>query len=86
MSRERRGYERSSVQIEFYCYSDGHRFDSASIDISPSGVFLRTSDDVPEASRLVIVPKDEHSRDFPVMLLGMVTRRQAGPSPGLGVR
>ena len=83
---ERRGYERSNVQIDFYCYIDGHRFDSASIDISPSGVFLRTDDDVPEAARLVIVPKKEHSKDFPVMLLGMVTRKQEEPSPGLGVR
>ena len=74
------------MQIEFYCYVDGHRFDSASIDISPSGVFLRTDDDVPEAARLVIVPKDEHSKDFPVMLLGMVARRQEEPAPGLGVR
>ena len=74
--RERRRFERVRSNIQFHCYVDGHRFDSSALDVSAAGALLRTSDEVRDNAIVMIVPKDEARRDFPVMLIGTVVRAQ----------
>lgn len=83
---ERRQFPRFSAALEFYCYIDGDRFDSVSVDLSPAGVFLRTAVKVRPGAIVMLVPKDEAAKDFPVMLIGRMVRKQLSPAaPGYGV-
>jgi len=72
--------------MEFYCYIDGHRFDSASLNISSGGAFLQTDADIRPGAMLMVVPKKEAQKEFPVAVFGKVARRQSGASEGLGVK
>ena len=82
---ERRQHQRIDKQVEFFCYIDGHRFDSASVNLSAGGAFLRTEDRIREGAMLMIVPKKEARAEFPVALFGKVARRIAGPEGGMGI-
>ena len=83
---ERRQHRRTKQAIDFYCYIDGLRFDSASIDISTGGALLKTGDPVRRDATVMIIPKDEAVRKFPVMLVGAVVRQQEGSNQGVGIR
>ena len=83
---ERRQHPRLLKDIEFYCYVDGERFDSASVDISAGGAFLSTDDDLRMNAPVLIFPKAEKGKEQPAMLVGRVVRRQMGPGAGLGVQ
>jgi len=83
---ERRQHTRLLKDIDFYCYVDGERFDSASVDISAGGAFLATEDDLRMDASVLIFPKAEKGKEQPAMLVGRVVRRQMGASPGLGVQ
>ncbi len=82
---ERRKHERVAKELRFHCYIDGNRFDSASVNISQGGAFLRTSDPIPTDSVVVAVPHQQFLKDFPVMLVGKVLRREDASDKGLGV-
>ncbi len=84
---EKRQFSRFASALEFYCYIDGDRFDTVSVGISPSGVFLETMAKVRRGAIVMLVPKNEAAHDFPVMLIGRVIRRQRPPeAPGYGVQ
>jgi hypothetical protein len=80
---ERRKHERVQREVSFHCYIDGQRFDSASVNISSGGAFLKTPDLIPPDSVVVVVPKQQFLTEFPVMLVGKVLRRDE--SKGLGI-
>ena len=82
---ERRGHERTDRSVEFYCYVDGQRFDSESLDISAGGALLRTEDDIPQKVPVIVVPKSANPRKSVIMLVGTVVRRQQKPA-GIGIR
>lgn len=84
---ERRLFPRLQSAVEFFCYIDGDRFDSVSVDISPSGVFLATTDAIRKGAIVMLVPKKEGAKNFPVMLIGRVVRKQVPPEvAGYGVQ
>lgn len=82
----RRQHVRVSKEVDFYCYVDGQRFDSASVDISAGGAFLSTADELRIGAVVLIFPKPEKGKDNPAMLVGRVVRAQAQAPQGLGVR
>ncbi len=82
---ERRKHDRVQKEIRFHCYIDGIRFDSASVNISQGGAFLRTKDPIPTDSVVVAVPRQQYLKDYPVMLVGKVLRRQKNSDQGLGL-
>jgi hypothetical protein len=84
MTNERRQHDRVQKEVQFCCYIDGQRFDSASVNISGGGAFLKTRDSIPPETVVVVVPKDHHIKQFPVMLVGKVLRRQED-AQGLGI-
>ncbi len=81
---ERRKHERVQRELSFNCYIDGQRFDSASVNISSGGAFLKTADLIPPDSVVVVVPQQKFLKEFPVMLVGKVLRRDE-KSKGLGI-
>jgi hypothetical protein len=84
---ERRVFPRIEREISFYCYIDGNRFDTVSVDVSSAGVFLKTKDDIRPSAVVMVVPKEESARLFPVMLIGKIVRRVETPEMcGYGVR
>lgn len=82
---ERRKHDRVQKEIRFHCYIDGNRFDSASVNLSQGGAFLRTQDPIPTDSVVVAVPRQQYLQEFPVMLVGKVLRRQNSSDKGLGL-
>lgn len=85
-SHEKRQHLRILKRVDFYCYVDGQRFDSASVDVSAGGAFLATDDDLRLGAVVLIFPKPEKGMENPAMLVGRVMRRQQAPRVGLGVR
>lgn len=85
MRDERRQHERHQKVIRFQCYIDGHRFDTASLDISTGGAFLETDDDIRMGAVVMIVPVREMKKKLPVVLVGTVVRKQLDPTAGLGI-
>lgn len=93
---DRRQHDRKQRTLDFYCYIDGVRFDSPSLDISEGGAFLATADPVPMDATVVLVPKaiKENRRSgaaakagpHRVLLVGRVVRRQAAPRVGVGIQ
>ena len=86
MVDERRQHERHKKAIRFQCYIDGHRFDTASLDISTGGAFLETDDDIRLGAVVMIVPVREMKKKVPVVLVGSVARHQESPAKGLGIK
>jgi len=84
--RERRQHQRIRAEIDFYCYIDGLRFDSASIDVSSGGALLQTADAIRKNAMVMIIPKDDALKKFPVMLVGTVIRHHEDPHQGLGIQ
>ena len=82
MKKDRRTGRRVGRRIDFNCYINGHRFDSASLDVSRGGALLSTPDPIDIGARLMIVPNGEESGVLPIMLVGHVVRNAGG---GLGV-
>ncbi len=92
---DRRQHTRKQRTLDFYCYIDGVRFDSPSLDISEGGAFLATRDPIPIGATVVVVPKalQEQRRAAPsstsgahrVLLVGRVVRRQGAPRVGVGI-
>ena len=82
---ERRKHDRVAKELRFHCYIDGNRFDSATVNISQGGAFLRTPDPIPTGAVVVAVPHQQFLKDYPVMLVGKVLRRQNASDKGLGV-
>lgn len=80
MTDDRRVHQRLPCELEFYCCIDGCRFDGAAVDISGGGVLLATDARIRIGAKVLVVPKKEVMRTFPVMLPGNVVRRQAGTS------
>ena len=85
MADDRRQHERRQKVIRFQCYIDGHRFDTASLDISTGGAFLETDDDIRMGAVVMIVPVREMKKKLPVVLVGTVVRKQLDPTAGLGI-
>ena len=81
-AQERRGAERHDVRRWSCCYLDGNRFDTESLDISASGVFLETDRQVPRGAPMVVV--FDQDAGTPIYLVGRVVRQQKNPA-GLGV-
>ena len=86
MDRDRRQHQRHQKQIPFYCYIDGHRFDTDSMDVSAGGAFMASDDDVRLGAVVMIVPKREMKKRLPVVLVGVVRRHQQQPVTGLGIQ
>jgi len=73
--------------VNFFCYVDGIRFDSASLDISAGGAFLLTRDKLRIGQAVMVMPKKEKGRGLPIVLIGRVVRTQiGGENSGLGVQ
>jgi hypothetical protein len=86
MSRDKRQFERKKKTIDFYCYIDGQRFDSESMDISAGGAFLRTFDPLGVGQPVILIPKREREKRLAVVLVGRIMRAQETPFPGVGIR
>jgi hypothetical protein len=84
-SSDRRRFPRYEKQIDFYCYVNGQRFDSSSVDMSRGGAYLETNDEPQPHSLVVIVPKALRTRQSAVALVGAVRRSGAHPVRGVGV-
>jgi hypothetical protein len=82
---ERRRWPRSKVAIDFYCYLDGHRFDSVSVDVSSGGLLLNTPESLRKDAIVMLVPKENAIREYPVVLVGRVVRRHEGEKKGLAL-
>lgn len=85
MSKERRKHDRKERTSAFYCYVDGQRFDSESLDISQGGAFLATDSAPPPLSLVIVVPREAHRVQSGVALIGAVRREQTTPVRGAGV-
>ncbi len=85
MSKERRKHDRMEKASTFYCYVNGQRFDSESLDISQGGAFLATDSAPPPLSLVVVVPREGHRVQSGVSLIGAVRREQTTPVRGVGV-
>lgn len=85
MGIEQRKHPRKPKVVDFYCYVEGVRFDSATLNMSEGGAFLATGDKVEVGRNVMVVPKSEQSGELPVVLAGEVMRRQRFPQPGLGI-
>lgn len=84
--RERRRHVRFSVDDQTYCYLNGSRFDTTATNLSASGAFLETDDQVPIGSVIVLLFDDTASdTPNPVHLVGRVMRHDVNPA-GIGVR
>jgi len=83
---EKRRSPRTDRQVEFFCYLDGVRFDSKSLNISASGAFLRTDDPIREGARVVMSPKGADLQRLPALLIGTVVRIQTAPEKGVGIQ
>ena len=83
---ERRNHVRFPKVLGFYCYVEGRRFDSESLDVSAGGAFLSTEDEFDVGNSVILVPKAEANRGLTGLLVGAVVRLQRGPSPGLGIQ
>jgi hypothetical protein len=93
---DRREHIRKQRTLDFYCYIDGVRFDSPTLDLSEGGAFLATADPIPMDATVVLVPKaiKEQRRagaapkagPHRVLLVGRVVRRQGAPRVGVGIR
>ena len=94
MESERRRHPRKARRIPFYCYVNGARFDSDSVDISEGGTLLKTEDDIPMDATVLVVPRSNirrrghagEARAGRVVLVGKVVRKHGGDAPGVGVR
>ena len=86
MDKDRRQHQRHRKQIPFYCYIDGHRFDTDSMDVSAGGAFMASEDEVRIGAVVMIVPKREMKKRLPVVLVGVVRRHQQQPVAGLGIQ
>lgn len=86
MSRDKRQFARTQKNIDFYCYIDGNRFDSSSLDISAGGAFLRTTDVLDIGQTVILIPKRERERRLAVVLVGRIMRSQELPHPGVGIK
>jgi len=83
---DRRKFGRINRNIDFYCYVDGQRFDSESLDVSAGGAFLRTGDDIRTQAAVVMVPRGVTPEESPVLLVGKVVRKQKHPPAGVGIK
>jgi len=83
--QDRRRATRHDRKVEFFCYVDGCRFDSSSLNLSASGAYLLTDDPVRDGARVVMSPKGLDLRRLPALLIGTVVRRQDVPPPGVGI-
>jgi hypothetical protein len=85
-SHERRTHERISKQIAFFCYVDGQRFDSSSLDVSKGGAFLHTEDRVRKNAPVILLPHEVARKKPKVMIIGRAVRHQMIPIAGVGIR
>jgi len=82
----RRRAERRSFVEDVYAYVEGSRLDTLTANISTGGAFCRTTADIPVGASVAIVIKKQAEVKEAIFLAGRVTRRQAEPIPGIGVR
>ncbi|MBM4397472.1 MAG: PilZ domain-containing protein [Deltaproteobacteria bacterium] len=88
VGRERRRFERFSLDEEVFCYVAGERIDACSRDISAGGMFLETrhAHAVEMGSIVGLVLQSYRGQERPVYLFGRVVRKQDQPNPGLGLQ
>jgi hypothetical protein len=85
--QDRREHVRIDKVVEFFCYVDGQRFDSASVNVSAGGAFLATEDPVRDSAALVVIPKAGPDAHYPVALVGTIRRREIEKGKkGLGIQ
>lgn len=83
---DRRTHVRLARNLDFYCYVEGQRFDSQSLDVSAGGAFLVTSDEFEVGNTVLVVPKAEKDKGLTGLLVGAVVRVTHGPEAGLGIQ
>lgn len=83
---ERRNHVRHPKVLGFYCYVEGRRFDSESLDVSAGGAFLSTVDKFDVGNTVILVPRAESDRGLTGLLVGAVMRLQHEPAQGLGIQ
>ena len=84
LEAELRKHKRFDAEHWSYCYLDGERFDARSLNLSASGAFLETDQDIPIGARLLVVFEQDGSD--PIQLVGRVVRYQEEPAIGLGIQ
>ncbi len=82
---DRRNRVRFQIGKRTFCYLDGCRFDTETTDLSASGAFLATEDDISLGSIIVVLFNDVAHEELPVHLVGRVARHQQEPIRGIGV-
>jgi hypothetical protein len=82
---ERRQQERIARKIPFYCYVDGQRFDSETLNISASGAFLQTDDTIALKAPVLLLPKTARESKPALLVVGHVARHQQEPVRGVGI-
>lgn len=82
---DRRRRVRFQVDKQTYCYLDGCRFDTQTTDMSASGAFLSTTDEVSLGALIIVLFEEDSTHELAVHLVGRVVRRQREPIPGIGV-
>jgi len=78
IDQERRQHPRSPHELAFLCYIDGARFEGVSVDVSSGGLFLSTTESVRPGSMVMLAPKGDAIRHYPVVLFGRVTHSRPG--------